>query len=90
MVDQYSINSTYFKKIRNFFHQGLFHPWPYRIVRIALAAFFIYAGMTKLFGYRDLGLIGVGATCLSLSRRVWEYHENQHKEVFNERNQKHL
>ena len=45
MVDQYSINSTYFKKIRNIFHQGLVHPWPYRIVRMALAALFIYSGV---------------------------------------------
>jgi len=36
--------------------------------------------------YRDLGLIGMGTTCLSFSRRVREYHENQYKEVFNERN----
>ncbi len=48
LVDQYSINSTYFKKIRNVFHQGLVHPWPYRIVRIALAALFIYGGVIKL------------------------------------------
>ena len=49
MVDPYSINSNYFKKIRNIFHQGLVHPRPYRIVRIALAALFIYGGVTKLF-----------------------------------------
>jgi len=49
LVDQYSINSNYFKKIRNIFHQGLVHPWPYRIVRMALAALFIYAGVTKFF-----------------------------------------
>jgi uncharacterized membrane protein YphA (DoxX/SURF4 family) len=49
LVDQYSRNSTYFKKIRNLFHQRLVHPCPYRIVRIALAALFIYGGVTKLF-----------------------------------------
>lgn len=49
MVDQYSINSNYFKKIRNILHQGLVHPWPYRIIRIGLAALFIYGGVTKLF-----------------------------------------
>ncbi|MCX5821637.1 MAG: DoxX family protein [Deltaproteobacteria bacterium] len=49
MVNPYSINSNYFKKIRKIFHQGLVHPWPYRIVRIALAALFIYGGVTKLF-----------------------------------------
>lgn len=49
MVDQYSINSNYFRKIRNIFHQGLGHPWPYRIVRMALAALFILGGVAKLF-----------------------------------------
>ena len=52
LVDQYSINSTYFKKIRNIFHQGLVHPWPYRIVRMALAALFIYGGVIKLLDPR--------------------------------------
>jgi hypothetical protein len=42
-------NSSLFKKIRNIFHRGLVHPWPYWIVRMALAALFIYAGVTKLF-----------------------------------------
>jgi uncharacterized membrane protein YphA (DoxX/SURF4 family) len=27
----------------------LVHPWPYRIVRLALAGLFIYGGVTKLF-----------------------------------------
>jgi uncharacterized membrane protein YphA (DoxX/SURF4 family) len=49
LVESYSINSNCFKKIRNIFHQGLVHPWPYRIVRIALAALFIYGGVIKLF-----------------------------------------
>ena len=49
MVEPYSINSNYFKKIRSIFHQGLVHPWPYRIVRMALAALFIYGGVIKLF-----------------------------------------
>jgi uncharacterized membrane protein YphA (DoxX/SURF4 family) len=49
LVDQYSINSSYLKKIRHVFHQGLVHPWPYRIIRIALAALFISGGVTKLF-----------------------------------------
>jgi uncharacterized membrane protein YphA (DoxX/SURF4 family) len=48
LVDPYSIHSTYFKKIRTVFHQGLVHPWPYRIIRIGLAALFIYGGVTKL------------------------------------------
>lgn len=49
MVDPYSINSNYFTKIRNIFHQGLVHSWPYRIVRTALAILFIYGGVIKLF-----------------------------------------
>ena len=52
MVDPYSINSAYFKKIRNIFHQGLVHPRLYRIVRMALAALFIYGGVTKLIDPR--------------------------------------
>ena len=45
LVNPYSKESIHFKKIRNIFHQGLVHPWPYRIVRIALAALFIYGGV---------------------------------------------
>jgi hypothetical protein len=48
LVDQYSINSSYLKKIRNVFHRGLVHPLPYRIIRMALAALFIYGGVIKL------------------------------------------
>ncbi|MBA4422479.1 MAG: hypothetical protein C0390_05170 [Syntrophus sp. (in: bacteria)] len=77
MVDRYSINSTYFKKIGNIFHKRPVHPRPYRIVRIALAALFIYAGVTQLCDLSGPGLIGLVAVCLCLSRRVWEYHENQ-------------
>jgi uncharacterized membrane protein YphA (DoxX/SURF4 family) len=44
----YSKNPIYFRKIRKIFRQGLIHPWPYRIVRVALAALFIYAGVIKL------------------------------------------
>jgi len=47
LVDQYSINSTYLKKIRNIFHQGMVYSWPYRIVRMVLAALFIYGGVAK-------------------------------------------
>jgi uncharacterized membrane protein YphA (DoxX/SURF4 family) len=57
LVDQYSINSTYFKKLRNVFHQGLVHPWPYRIVRMALAALFIYAGVIKLLDSKAFAAI---------------------------------
>lgn len=51
MVNPYSIKSIHFKKIRNIFHQALVHPWPYWIVRMALAALFIYAGVIRLFIY---------------------------------------
>jgi len=44
-----SLNSTYLIRIKNIIRQGLVHPWPYRIVRLALAALFIYGGVTKLF-----------------------------------------
>ncbi len=49
MVEQYSINSAYFRKIGNIFRHGLAYPWPYRIVGIALATLFMYGGLTKLF-----------------------------------------
>ncbi len=49
MVNPHSNKSIYFKKIRNIFRQGLVHPRPYRIVRMALAALFIYGGVIKLF-----------------------------------------
>jgi hypothetical protein len=49
LVDQLSNNFIYFQRIRSFFHQVLIHPWPYRIVRIALACLFIYGGVVKLF-----------------------------------------
>ena len=37
-----------FKKLRKILQQWLVHPWPYRIVRMALAALFIYAGIVKI------------------------------------------
>jgi uncharacterized membrane protein YphA (DoxX/SURF4 family) len=49
LVDPYSINSSCFTKIKDIFRQGWVHPWSYRIVRMALAVLFIYAGVTKLF-----------------------------------------
>ena len=36
-------------RIKRIFQQGLIHPWPYRIIRVALAALFIYSGVIKLF-----------------------------------------
>jgi hypothetical protein len=55
LVDRYSTNSTYFKKLGNIFYQGLVHPRPYRIVRIALAALFIYGGVIKLVNSKGHG-----------------------------------
>ncbi|NTW06792.1 MAG: DoxX family protein [Syntrophaceae bacterium] len=49
MINKHSGNSIYSSPIRIFFHQALVHPWPYRIIRIALAALFIYGGVVKLF-----------------------------------------
>jgi len=37
------------ESIKIFFHKMLVNPWPYRIVRFALAALFIYGGVVKLF-----------------------------------------
>jgi hypothetical protein len=48
LVDPYSKKSIYLKQTRNVVRQGLFHPWPYRLVRMTLAALFIYGGMIKL------------------------------------------
>ncbi|MEQ8253403.1 MAG: MauE/DoxX family redox-associated membrane protein, partial [Smithellaceae bacterium] len=49
MINKNSGDSTYSSPIRNFFHQALIHPWPCRIIRIALASLFIYGGVVKLF-----------------------------------------
>ena len=35
--------------IKKILHLGLAHPWPYRIIRLALACLFIYGGVSKLF-----------------------------------------
>lgn len=49
MVIKNSRNSIYLNRIKNIIRQGLVHPRPYQVVRIALAALFIYGGVTKLF-----------------------------------------
>lgn len=36
------------QRIRYFFRQALTNPWPYRIVRVALAGLFVYGGVLKL------------------------------------------
>ena len=48
MFNQNSRNSIYLSRIGNNFRQGLVHPRPYLIIRIALAGLFIYGGVTKL------------------------------------------
>lgn len=48
MVNHYQEKSINFRKIKKVFHQGLVYPLPYRIVRVILAALFIYAGFIKL------------------------------------------
>ena len=57
MFNPYSKKSIHFKKIREIIHQGLIRPWPYRIVRIALAALFIYGGVIKLFDPKAFAVI---------------------------------
>ena len=49
MNDQQSIHLNNFQRAGNFFRPALVNPWPYRIVRFALAAIFIYGGIVKLF-----------------------------------------
>jgi uncharacterized membrane protein YphA (DoxX/SURF4 family) len=49
LINKHSGNFIYLLRIRSFFHQALIHPWPYRIIRIALACLFIYGGVIKLF-----------------------------------------
>jgi uncharacterized membrane protein YphA (DoxX/SURF4 family) len=36
-------------RIKRTVRQGLIHPWPYRIIRVVLAALFIYGGVIRLF-----------------------------------------
>jgi len=42
-------SSRILQGIRYFFRQALINPWPYRIVRFALAGLFLYGGVIKLF-----------------------------------------
>jgi hypothetical protein len=49
LADQHSNSLVTFRYIGRFFHQALIHPWPCRIIRIALACLFIYGGVIKLF-----------------------------------------
>lgn len=42
-----------FQSMRNFFHQLLINPWPYRVVRFVLVTLFIYGGIVKLFDPKD-------------------------------------
>jgi uncharacterized membrane protein YphA (DoxX/SURF4 family) len=49
LFNPYSKKTLHFKKIKEIIRQGFVHPWPYRIVRMALASLFIYGGIFKLF-----------------------------------------
>ena len=49
MFNPYSRKTLDFKNIKEIIRRGVVHPWPYRIVRMALAALFIYGGVFKLF-----------------------------------------
>jgi uncharacterized membrane protein YphA (DoxX/SURF4 family) len=49
LFNPYSKKTLHFKNIKEIIRQGFVHPWPYRIVRMALAALFIYGGVFKLF-----------------------------------------
>jgi len=42
-------DNAVFKNMKFLFHKLLVNPWPYRIVRFALAALFLYGGVVKLF-----------------------------------------
>lgn len=53
MASQHSRILTFLRRIGSFFHQELIRPWPYQIVRIALACIFIYGGVIKLFDPRS-------------------------------------
>jgi hypothetical protein len=57
LVHPYSTISIFLDRIKNTFHQRLVHPRPYRIVRMALAALFIYAGGIKLLDPRAFAVI---------------------------------
>jgi uncharacterized membrane protein YphA (DoxX/SURF4 family) len=49
LFNPYSKKTLHLKDIKEIIRQGFVHPWPYRIVRVALAALFIYGGVFKLF-----------------------------------------
>lgn len=48
MVTPYPKFPGHFIRVNHIFRKGLSYPWPYRIVRMALACLFIYGGVTKL------------------------------------------
>jgi hypothetical protein len=49
LVTPYPKFPGHFIRINQIFRKGLSYPWPYRIVRIALAGFFIYSSASKFF-----------------------------------------
>ena len=48
MVARYPKFPEHFTRINHILRKGVSYPWPYRIVRMALAGLFIYGGVTKL------------------------------------------
>jgi len=44
-------------RIKRIFQQELVHPWSYRIIRVALAALFIYSGVIKLFDSKTFAAV---------------------------------
>lgn len=52
MVDPRSSRSVFFKRVGAILRRGAVHPRFYGVVRIALAALFVYAGVVKLFDPR--------------------------------------
>ena len=52
LVDPYSRKSVCFQKIPSSVRRMLLHPGPYRLVRVALAALFVYGGLIKLLDHR--------------------------------------
>jgi uncharacterized membrane protein YphA (DoxX/SURF4 family) len=57
MADQIYRNQDNSGRIKNMLRRNVFHPWAYRIVRLALAGVFIYAGAVKLIDPRAFAAI---------------------------------
>jgi hypothetical protein len=57
LVTPYPKFSGHFIRINQIFRKELSYPWPYRIVRMALAALFIYGGASKLLNPKAFAAI---------------------------------